>query len=51
VPDAHSAVATITAVERALPDKIVTNFDLEPLVDSSDAWIRERTGHTIQNRD
>ena len=41
---AHSAVAAITAVERALPEKVVTNFDLERVVDSSDAWIRERTG-------
>lgn len=41
---AHSAVAAITAVERALPDKVVTNLDLERVVDSSDAWIRERTG-------
>ena len=41
---AHAAVAAITAVERALPDKVVTNLDLERVVDSSDAWIRERTG-------
>ncbi len=27
-----------------VPDKIVTNFDLEMMVDTSDAWIRERTG-------
>jgi 3-oxoacyl-[acyl-carrier-protein] synthase III len=27
-----------------LPAKILTNFDLEKLIDTSDAWIRERTG-------
>src|SRR5712672_3251038 len=27
-----------------LPEKVLTNFDLEKLVDTSDAWIRERTG-------
>jgi len=27
-----------------LPEKIVTNFDLERRMDTSDAWIRERTG-------
>ena len=34
----------MTAVERYLPDKVVTNVDLEATVDTSDAWIRERTG-------
>ncbi len=27
-----------------LPEKILTNFDLEKMVDTSDAWIVERTG-------
>jgi len=27
-----------------LPEKVLTNFELEKLVDTSDAWIRERTG-------
>lgn len=27
-----------------LPEKVVTNFDLEKIVDTSDEWIRERTG-------
>ena len=27
-----------------LPEKVLTNFDLEKLVDTSDAWIRDRTG-------
>jgi 3-oxoacyl-[acyl-carrier-protein] synthase-3 len=26
------------------PDRVVTNFDLEKIVDTSDAWIAERTG-------
>ena len=26
------------------PERILTNFDLEKIVDTSDAWIRERTG-------
>lgn len=28
----------------AIPDKVVTNHDLEKIVDTSDQWIRERTG-------
>ena len=35
--------AAITAVEHYLPDKVVTNADLEKIVDTSDSWIRERT--------
>lgn len=27
-----------------LPERVMTNFDLEKLVETSDAWIRERTG-------
>ncbi|HID00573.1 MAG TPA: ketoacyl-ACP synthase III, partial [Piscirickettsiaceae bacterium] len=27
-----------------LPEKVLTNHDLEKMVDTSDAWIRERTG-------
>ena len=36
--------AEITAVEHYLPEKVVTNTDLEKIVDTSDSWIRERTG-------
>ena len=36
--------ATITACERFLPDRILTNEDIERTVDTSDEWIRERTG-------
>ncbi len=27
-----------------VPERLVTNFDLEKLMDTSDQWIRERTG-------
>lgn len=34
----------IVGTGSALPDQVVTNFDLQKLVDTSDEWIRERTG-------
>lgn len=34
----------IVGTGSAAPDKVVTNFDLEKIVDTSDQWIRERTG-------
>ncbi len=34
----------ITGVGRYLPERVVTNFDLEKMMDTSDQWIRERTG-------
>lgn len=36
--------AKITAVAGYLPPRIVTNADLEKLVDTTDEWIRTRTG-------
>jgi len=36
--------ARIIGTGSYLPEKVVTNLDLEHLVDTSDAWIRERTG-------
>jgi len=42
------ASAGILGTGRALPKKVVTNFDLEKIVDTTDQWIRERTG--IQER-
>ena len=36
--------ARITGTGGYLPDNIMTNADLEKLVDTSDQWIRERTG-------
>ncbi|MCD4733795.1 ketoacyl-ACP synthase III [bacterium] len=34
----------IVGVGSYLPEKILTNFDLEKIVDTSDEWIRTRTG-------
>lgn len=34
----------IVSTGRWLPDRVVTNFDLEKELDTSDEWIRERTG-------
>ena len=36
--------AIISAVEHSLPEKVLTNSELEKIIDTSDAWIRERTG-------
>jgi 3-oxoacyl-[acyl-carrier-protein] synthase-3 len=36
--------ARITGTGSFLPDKVLTNKDLEAMVDTSDQWIRERTG-------
>jgi 3-oxoacyl-[acyl-carrier-protein] synthase-3 len=36
--------AGILGTGRELPEKVITNFDLEKIVDTSDEWIRERTG-------
>ncbi len=36
----------ILGVGRYLPEKIVTNFDLEKMMDTTDEWIRQRTGIT-----
>lgn len=37
-------LAAITSVGHFLPEERLTNFDLEKLVDTSDEWIRTRTG-------
>lgn len=34
----------ISAVSHYVPDKVLTNFDLERMVDTNDEWIRSRTG-------
>ena len=36
--------ATITAVGHWVPDKVLSNFDLEKMVDTTDEWIQTRTG-------
>ena len=34
----------IAGTGRAVPERVLTNDDLSKMVDTSDAWIRERTG-------
>lgn len=41
-PGAHGA--TITGWGAALPDKVITNADLERTIDTTDEWITTRTG-------
>ncbi len=41
--------AKITATGSYLPEKILTNFDLEKMVDTSDEWIRQRTGIEVRH--
>ena len=36
--------AKITGVSGYVPPRVLSNADLEKLVDTSDSWIRERTG-------
>jgi 3-oxoacyl-[acyl-carrier-protein] synthase-3 len=36
--------ARITGWGKYVPDRVLTNFDLEKMVDTSDEWIRTRTG-------
>tara|TARA_Y100000590_G_scaffold443871_1_gene573882 strand:- start:4243 stop:5232 length:990 start_codon:yes stop_codon:yes gene_type:complete len=38
--------ATITATAHYVPEKILTNHDLEKIIDTSDEWIQSRTGIT-----
>src|SRR6185436_7037921 len=40
--------AAITALGRYVPERVMTNAELERIVDTSDEWIRTRTG--IQER-
>ena len=41
---ARKPIIEIVATGRYLPDRVLTNADLERMVDTSDEWIRERTG-------
>src|SRR5581483_10467971 len=34
----------IAGIGKALPERVLTNADLEKIVDTSDEWITERTG-------
>ena len=36
--------ATITTTSKYLPKQVLSNFDLEKMVDTNDEWIRTRTG-------
>lgn len=40
----HAPYSRITGTGGYLPERIMTNAELEAVVDTSDAWIRERTG-------
>lgn len=40
----HQSKATITAMGTYVPDRILTNADLEKMVETSDEWIVQRTG-------
>lgn len=46
--------AAITGIQGYVPDKILTNKDLEKMVDTTDEWIVSRTGikqrHILENR-
>ena len=38
------AATIITGTGHYVPPKVITNFDLEKLMDTSDEWIRQRAG-------
>jgi 3-oxoacyl-[acyl-carrier-protein] synthase III len=40
----HEFSSMISGFSFAVPEKILTNFDMEKLVDTNDEWIRTRTG-------
>lgn len=42
--NAAKPAVRIAATARYLPDRVLANSDLAQMVDTSDAWIRERTG-------
>lgn len=44
-PSTNSS-SVILGVGAYLPDRVMTNLDLEKIVETNDAWIRERTGIT-----
>lgn len=50
---AHRIAAKITGVAGYLPPKVMTNADLEKMVDTNDEWIRQRVGirerHVVDN--
>lgn len=40
----QAIIPAVTAVSGYVPEDVLTNFDLEKMVDTSDEWIRSRTG-------
>ena len=40
----NSPTTMIMGTGAAVPEKVLTNFDLEKMVDTTDEWIRERSG-------
>ncbi len=42
--DDHKRYAQIVGWGYQVPDKVITNKDLESIVDTTDEWIRDRTG-------
>jgi len=42
--------SAVTGVGSFLPEQVVTNADLAEIVDTSDAWIQERTGIKQRHR-
>ena len=40
----HRIAAKITGVAGFLPPRVMTNADLEKIVDTNDEWVRTRTG-------
>src|SRR6202022_1605811 len=49
----HRIAAKISGVAGYVPPKVLTNADLEKMVDTNDEWIRTRTGirerHIVEN--
>ena len=44
MPSKNRRTARISAVGSYLPEKLLTNADLEQMMETSDEWIRSRTG-------
>jgi 3-oxoacyl-[acyl-carrier-protein] synthase-3 len=45
----HGINSMIVGTGMAVPDKTLSNLDLEKMVDTSDEWIRERTGIQVRH--
>jgi 3-oxoacyl-[acyl-carrier-protein] synthase-3 len=45
----NQITAAITAVAGFVPDYVLTNEELEKMVDTNDEWIQTRTGDLICN--